>query len=81
MHHELHKLRVNKVNPRKEFYKVELQAVRQIVERNHGEVDYVVDAEALEYRQSLEISDEDAEFIESVYDAISEDDETVRDEE
>jgi DNA repair exonuclease SbcCD ATPase subunit len=81
LHRALHKLRINKINPRKEFYKTDLESVRHIVEQNHGEVDYVGEAEALQYRQSLATSDEDAEFIESVYDGMSEDEETVADEE
>lgn len=68
LHRTLHKLRVNKVNPRKEFFRTDIGAVREIVEACHGEVQYVADPEALEYRQSLEMSDEDLEFIESVYD-------------
>lgn len=77
LHHALHRSRVNKVNPRKEFFRSDVQAIRQIVEQHHGKVEYIADAEALEYRQSLEISDEDLEFVESVYDEIEEESEGV----
>lgn len=80
LHRDLHKLRINKINPRKEFYKTDFEPIRQIVEQNHGEVEYVVDAEALEYRQSLAISDEDTDFIESVYDALGDGSEAIADE-
>ena len=42
------------------------------VVENHGEVEYVADPEALEYRQSLGMSDEDQEFIERVYEKVGE---------
>jgi hypothetical protein len=72
IHRTLHKLRLNKTNPRKEFFKTDIEAVCQIVKEHHGEVQYVADAEALQYRQSLAMTDEDQEFIESVYDEIDE---------
>jgi len=81
LHKEMHKLRINKANPRKEFFKTDIDAIRQVVEENHGEVQYVADPEALEYRQSLTISDEDLEFIENEYDALDEENETVADDE
>ena len=73
LHRMLHKSRLNKVNLRKEFFRSEIDTIRQAVETHHGEVQYVADAEALEYRQSLTISDEDADFIESVYDHMDDD--------
>ncbi len=79
LHRELHKFRINKTNPRKEFFKVDLQTVYQIVKEYRGEVQYVADAEALEYRQSLAMSDDDQEFIESVYDDLEEETEAFAD--
>ncbi len=70
LHRTLHKLRLNKIKPRKEFFKTDIEAIRRIVEEHHGEVQYVATPEALEYRQSLTISDEDSEFIESVYEKL-----------
>lgn len=70
LHRELHKLRLNKTNPRKEFFRADLEKIAEIVRKNHGEIQYVADPEALEYRQSLTMSEEDSEFIESVYDAV-----------
>lgn len=74
IHRVLHKKRVNKINPRKEFFRTDFDEIRRIVETNHGEVDYVADAEALEYRQSTSMSDEDLEYIESVYSESDDDD-------
>ncbi len=77
LHRELHKVRLNKVKPRKEFFKTGIEKIRKIVEQNHGEVQYVAAPEALQYQQSLEMSEEDSEFIESIYDALDEENQTV----
>lgn len=66
MHREFHGRRLNRVNRRKEFFRVELDEIRAFVESQYGEVDYVADAEALEYRQSLEMSDEDQQYMDDV---------------
>jgi hypothetical protein len=71
LHRELHKLRINKINPRKEFFRTDIAAIRQVVEEHHGEVQFVADPEALQYRQSLEMTDEDQEYIESVYERLA----------
>lgn len=81
LHRAFHKLRVNKINPRKEFFKTEIDAINRIVTENHGQVEYVANAEALEYRQSMEITDDDQEFIESVYDKLEDDGEVYEDDE
>ncbi len=67
LHRALHRQQINKTNPRKEFFRADIEAIRQVVLANHGEVAYVADPEALQYRQSLTMSDEDLEFIEEVY--------------
>ena len=69
----LHRCRINKANPRKEFFKTDLAAIAEIVKQNHGEVQFVADVEALEYRQSQVMSAEDQEFIEQVYNELDED--------
>jgi hypothetical protein len=79
LHHEFFFLRLNRTNPRKEFFKIDIESIRRVVEREHGKVDYVADAEALQFRQSLEMSDEDEEFIESVYDRLEDDGDVVED--
>jgi len=81
LHREFHRNRLNKTNPRKEFFRAHIEAIRRVVEEHHGEVQYVADAEALEYNQSLDMSDEDSEFIEAVYDAVEEESEHVADDE
>jgi hypothetical protein len=70
LHRAFHTLRLNKANPRKEFFRTTIDDIRGVVESHHGEVSYLADAEALEYRQSLEMSDEDLEYIEKVYERV-----------
>jgi hypothetical protein len=70
LHRAFHRVRVNKVNPRKEFFKVDLAEVRQFVESRQGKVRFVADAEALEYRQTLEMSEEDQKYIEQVFETV-----------
>lgn len=66
LHDEFHKSRVNKVNMHKEFFRVDFESIRKVVERLHGEVNYVADADALQYKQSIEMSDEDYQYISEV---------------
>ena len=70
LHKELHELRINKVNFRKEYFRVDLEAIRKIVESNHGEVDYVAEPAALQYRESMNMSQEDYEFIEQTAESV-----------
>jgi len=74
LHRALHKVRLNKMNPRKEFFRANVDEILAIVKDSHGEVEYVADAEALEFRQSLEVSDEDQEYIEHVFEDLSDED-------
>ena len=73
LHRALHRGRLNRIKPRKEFFRADLQAIHKVVLERHGEVQYVADPEALQYRQSLTMSEEDSEYIESVYDALEDD--------
>lgn len=61
LHKELHETRVNKVNLRKEFFRVDVDRVHGIVQRNHGEVEYEADPEAIQYFETLNISGIDPE--------------------
>jgi hypothetical protein len=49
---------VNKVNPRKEFFKLSLTDLRQQLERlGHTEVHWTMAAEARQYRETLAIEE------------------------
>lgn len=73
LHQALHKTQVNKLNPRKEFYRTDLDSIVRIVRENRGEVEYRADPEALQYRQSLVASDEDLEVVEAAWDEHQDD--------
>ncbi|MEA1952167.1 MAG: hypothetical protein U9N87_12340 [Planctomycetota bacterium] len=45
---------------------------QDIVEKHHGKVDYVADPEALQFRETLEMPEEDFEFIEKTASALVE---------
>lgn len=77
LHKAFHKNRVNKVNPRKEFFRAEAEKIHEIVKQHCGEVLFTADAEALEYNQSLTMTVEDQEFIENLYEQLEEDDENA----
>lgn len=72
LHRSFHKKRLNRANPRKEFFRVELEEICKVVEANHGAVEYIADAAALEFNQSQSMSEEDQEFIESVFEEAEE---------
>lgn len=68
LHRGLAKARMNRVNPRKEFFRTDLEVIVEIVKSQHGcTVDFFMDAEAAEWKQSQEMSEGDAEYIESVF--------------
>ena len=58
------------MNFRKEFFRVDFETLRNIVEENHGEVEYVAEPEALEYHNSLNLKDEDFEFMEKTVQSV-----------
>lgn len=73
LHREFDKLRLNKVNRRKEFFHIDLDSIRKLVESQPGEVkivEFQVEPIAEAYRQSLDISDEDFEFIEKTQENV-----------
>lgn len=58
LHRRFGKLRLNKVNFRKEFFRVSIDEIRKVVEELHGEVAYQAEPEALQYRESISMTDE-----------------------
>ncbi|MFC1806436.1 GIY-YIG nuclease family protein, partial [Planctomycetota bacterium] len=78
LHDDLHRLRVNRVNPRKEFFKVEIGEIARLVEKHHGKVEYVATPEALQYHESLSMSDEDFEYVSGELARFEEDEEGYR---
>ncbi|WP_449543736.1 GIY-YIG nuclease family protein [Enterobacter ludwigii] len=60
LHDHLENYRINRINLRKEFFRVELSKIINEVERHHGRVDYIADPAALQYLQSLEYAEGEA---------------------
>jgi hypothetical protein len=57
LHQHFEKQSVNKVNPRKEFFKVKLDEIERHVKENfNSTTEFIHTALALQYRQSLELS-------------------------
>jgi hypothetical protein len=71
LHRAFHKQRVNKVNLRKEFFRVTITEIVEAVRDLHGEVVYQADAEALEYMQSQTMTDEDLAEVENAYSQVA----------
>lgn len=65
LHQALHRYRINRVNLRKEFFRVDLATIRKLVEKYHGKIEYEYpgSTEASEYQQSIRIPDDDPEFL------------------
>ncbi|MHC4575200.1 MAG: GIY-YIG nuclease family protein [Planctomycetota bacterium] len=78
LHKDLQRLQVNKVNPRKEFYRVQLKEIVRLVEKYHGKVGYVASPEALEYNESLSMSEEDFDYVSGELARFEEDEEGYR---
>ena len=55
LHKEFSLNQVNKVNPRKEFFRVPLKSIREVVEKMRLEVSWTLVAAAAEYRETLVI--------------------------
>jgi hypothetical protein len=64
LHQRFRAFRVNRVNLRKEFFRVTIEEIASAVREHHGEVEYTADAEALEYMNSQAATDADVEEIE-----------------
>lgn len=56
----LEKYRINRINLRKEFFRVKLEKIINEVECHHGQMEYVADPAALQYLQSLEYAENEA---------------------
>jgi Meiotically up-regulated gene 113 len=52
LHREFHSQRLNKVNLRKEFFRVSLDQIAAVVKRKHGHVDYRATPDAFEFHET-----------------------------
>lgn len=60
LHKVFDKKRVNKINTRKEFFKVTLEEIAEEVRKSKGDIEFTMLAEAKEYRQSISMERESA---------------------
>ena len=56
LHRQLARFRVNRINLRKEFFRIDLDTILKTIREVHGKVEYVAEPEALQYRESLDVS-------------------------
>jgi hypothetical protein len=61
LHREFDAMRVNKVNGRKEFFRIDLGEIRKAVAKHHGVVTFVLEPEAEDYRKTLAMDEPDHE--------------------
>jgi hypothetical protein len=75
LHKSFAKQRINRINPRKEFFRADVESIAQVVREHRGKVDFAVTvkADAEQYRQSLTASDDDQKFIDDVFDRLDDD--------
>lgn len=57
LHHDLALMQMNKVNPRKEFFRADIAAIKQLVDSKGLEANWTMAAQAAEYRESLAIDE------------------------
>jgi hypothetical protein len=74
LHRAFNSRRLNKVNFRKEFFRVSIDEIREVVEQSQGSVEYVATPEALQYRESIAMDDEEFATISEVMKDVSDDD-------
>lgn len=58
LHRHFLREQVNKVNPRKEFFRIDLPSIRKELESLGVETQWTMSAQALEYRESVRIEDQ-----------------------
>lgn len=58
LHRKFNHCRINRVNERKEFFRATIEEISEVVRAHHGEIEFVKDAEAVEYRKTVAMSQE-----------------------
>jgi len=58
LHRKFSKHRVNRINERKEFFRVPLQKIMEVVQENQGEIEWVYYPDAKDYRQTIAMNKE-----------------------
>lgn len=58
LHKEFYKNRVNKINDRREFFRVDLQEIEKVAKKYKGDVKFTMEAQAEQYRQTIAMENE-----------------------
>ena len=66
LHHKLTRYRVNGINLRKEFFRIDFSKLLTMVRESHGEIDYVAEPEALQYRTSQSMTPQEVVEFETI---------------
>ncbi|MGI4738090.1 MAG: DUF4041 domain-containing protein [Janthinobacterium lividum] len=62
LHRLFHHRRVNRINERKEFFRVSLTEIAEAVLANHGAIEFLHEAEAQDYRKTIAMNSEKVEI-------------------
>ena len=55
LHRMFNDRRINRVNERKEFFRITIDEIAEAVRQHHGEIEIICEAEAVDYRKTLAI--------------------------
>lgn len=58
LHKAFEKDRLNYVNRRREYFNLPLEEIEKVVNENHGEIEFIIEPEAKEFRESLVIREQ-----------------------
>lgn len=58
LHKAFEKNRINYVNRRREYFNLPLGEIETVVKENHGEIEFIIEPEAKEYRESIIIKEQ-----------------------
>lgn len=67
LHRAFRKRRVNRTNPRKEFFRVTMDEIAKVVRERRWKVEYEADPEALEYMRSQATTDDEVDEIADLF--------------
>lgn len=70
LHRMFNNRRVNRVNERKEFFRVSIDEIAQAVRQHHEEIEIVRECEAADYRKTLAIMNEDQNLVEEKIESV-----------
>ncbi|MFK7775411.1 MAG: DUF4041 domain-containing protein [Saprospiraceae bacterium] len=66
LHKEFDKYRLNHINRRREYFNVSLEEIEKVVKENYGEIEFIIEPEAKEYRESVVIREKSLSIKKSV---------------